>query len=156
MSVPAAFLGVIVIWSTTPLAIQWSSEGWGYLFGATGRMVLGVLVCVALISVLRHKLPMDRKAWETYIAAGAGIYGAMMSVYWGSQYIPSGLVAVIFGLTPVATAVLAVFVDKGSQHFILARGEAHELPLICLDFRSQALHDADSFKAISLPAPRAQ
>ena len=109
MSVPAAFLGVIVIWSTTPLAIQWSSEGWGYLFGATGRMVLGALLCVALITVLRHKLPLDRKAWETYIAAGAGIYGAMMSVYWGSQYIPSGLVAVIFGLTPVATAVLAAF-----------------------------------------------
>ena len=109
MSVPAAFFGVIIIWSTTPLAIQWSSEGWGYLFGATGRMVLGALLCVALITVLRHKLPLDRKAWETYIAAGAGIYGAMMSVYWGSQFIPSGLVAVIFGLTPVATAVLAAF-----------------------------------------------
>jgi len=107
MSVPAAFLGVILIWSTTPLAIQWSSEGWGYLFGVTGRMVLGAAVCVALVAALRHKIPMDRKAWETYIAAGVGIYGAMMMVYWGSQYIPSGLVAVIFGLTPVATAVLA-------------------------------------------------
>lgn len=27
MSVPAAYLGVILIWSTTPLAIQWSGEG---------------------------------------------------------------------------------------------------------------------------------
>ncbi|WP_455222896.1 DMT family transporter [Kaarinaea lacus] len=107
MSVPAAFLGVIFIWSTTPLAIQWSSEGWGYLFGVTGRMVLGAGVCVTLVTALRHKIPMDRKAWETYIAAGVGIYGAMMMVYWGSQYIPSGLVAVIFGLTPVATAILA-------------------------------------------------
>ena len=107
MSVPAAFLGVILIWSTTPLAIQWSSEGWGYLFGVTGRMVLGAAVCVALVMVLRHKIALDRKAWETYIAAGVGIYGAMMMVYWGSQYIPSGLVAVIFGLTPVATAILA-------------------------------------------------
>ncbi|HHH47726.1 MAG TPA: EamA family transporter, partial [Gammaproteobacteria bacterium] len=26
MSVPAAYLGVILIWATTPLAIQWSSE----------------------------------------------------------------------------------------------------------------------------------
>ncbi|MCI0504902.1 MAG: DMT family transporter [Gammaproteobacteria bacterium] len=109
MSVPAAFLGVIIIWSTTPLAIQWSSEGWGYMFGVTGRMVLGAAVCVALVLALRHKIALDRKAWETYIAAGLGIYGAMMMVYWGSQYISSGLVAVIFGLTPVVTAVLAAF-----------------------------------------------
>jgi drug/metabolite transporter (DMT)-like permease len=109
MSVPAAFLGVILIWSTTPLAIQWSSEGLGYLFGVTGRMVLGAMVCVALVLALRHRIAMDRKAWETYIAAGVGIYGAMMMVYWGSQYIPSGLVAVIFGLTPVVTAGLAAF-----------------------------------------------
>ncbi|WP_455206545.1 DMT family transporter [Kaarinaea lacus] len=115
MSVPAAFLGVIIIWSTTPLAIQWSSEGWGYLFGVTGRMVLGAGVCVALIMALRHKIPLDRKAWETYIAAGLGIYGAMMGVYWGSQYIPSGLVAVIFGLTPVATAVLAAIYLRESS-----------------------------------------
>ena len=27
MSVPAAFVGVILIWATTPLAIKWSGEG---------------------------------------------------------------------------------------------------------------------------------
>ena len=115
MSVPTAFLGVIIIWSTTPLAIQWSSEGWGYLFGVTGRMVLGASICVALILLSRKKFPLDRKAWETYVAAGLGIYGAMMSVYWGSQYISSGLVAVLFGLTPVATAILAaLFLQESS------------------------------------------
>ncbi len=29
MSLPAAYLGIILIWSTTPLAIQWSTEGIG-------------------------------------------------------------------------------------------------------------------------------
>ncbi|HEY5602035.1 MAG TPA: DMT family transporter [Gammaproteobacteria bacterium] len=109
MSVPAAFLGVIIIWSTTPLAIQWSSEGWGFMFGVTGRMLLGAVVCVALVMALRHKIAVDRKALETYVAAGLGIYGSMMMVYWGAQYIPSGLISVLFGLTPVATAVLAAF-----------------------------------------------
>src|SRR5512139_3832922 len=41
MSVPAAFLGVILIWSTTPLAIKWSAEGGGFLFGVSARMLLG-------------------------------------------------------------------------------------------------------------------
>ncbi|MBU2479196.1 MAG: EamA family transporter, partial [Gammaproteobacteria bacterium] len=46
MSMPAAFLGVILIWSTTPLAIQWSSEGGGFLFGVAARMWLGALFCL--------------------------------------------------------------------------------------------------------------
>jgi len=107
MSVPAAFLGVVLIWSTTPLAIQWSSEGWGYLFGVSGRMVLGALVCLALLRALKHELPWHRAARHTYLAAAVGIYGAMLSVYWGAQFVPSGLIAVFYGLAPLMTAVMA-------------------------------------------------
>ena len=115
MSVPAAFIGVIIIWSTTPLAIQWSSEGWGFMFGVTGRMALGVVVCAILLLALRKKIPLHRDAVWTYVAAGLGIYGAMMSVYWGSQYISSGLVAVLFGLSPVVTTVMAAVVLQESS-----------------------------------------
>lgn len=112
MSVPAAFIGVIVIWSTTPLAIQWSSEGWGFLFGVTGRMALGMLLCLLIISMLRQKIPLHKRALVIYLIAGLGIYGAMTAVYWGSQYIASGLVAVLFGLSPVVTTVMAALILK--------------------------------------------
>ena len=108
MSVPAAYIGVILIWSTTPLAIKWSGEGPGFLFGVTGRMLLGALVCLALIRLLRVAMPWHRDAGRTYVAAGIGIYGAMLCVYWGAQYIPSGLISVLFGLTPLVTGVLAM------------------------------------------------
>jgi drug/metabolite transporter (DMT)-like permease len=107
MSVPAAYLGVVLIWSTTPLAIQWSSEGWGFLFGVTGRMALGVLLCLGLLRLMGNRLPWHKQALATYAAAGVGIFGAMLSVYWGARYIPSGLIAVIFGLNPIITALLA-------------------------------------------------
>ena len=107
MSVPAAYLGIIIIWSTTPLAIKWSGEDVGFLFGVASRMLLGAAVCTLLLLVLARKLSWHREARLTYLAAGLGIYGAMMSVYWGSQYIPSGLIAVIFGLTPIVTGVIA-------------------------------------------------
>lgn len=107
MAVPAAFLGVILIWSTTPLAIQWSSEGWGYLFGLGGRMVLGALVCAILLQLLKPGLPWHGAARRTYFAAGLGIYGGMLSVYWGAQYVPSGLIAVLFGLNPLLTGLIA-------------------------------------------------
>lgn len=107
MSVPAAFIGVILIWSTTPLAIKWSSQGTGFLFAISARMLIGVLLCYAVLRLLRGRLPWHRKAVQTYLASAVAIYGAMTSVYWGAQFIPSGLVSVIFGMTPIFTGVLA-------------------------------------------------
>lgn len=38
MSVSAAYLGVILIWITTPLAINWCAAGSHFLFAVTARM----------------------------------------------------------------------------------------------------------------------
>jgi drug/metabolite transporter (DMT)-like permease len=89
------------------LAIQWSSAGWGYLFGISGRMMLGALVCAVLLQILKPGLPWHREARNTYFAAGVAIYGAMLSVYWGAQFVPSGLIAVLYGLNPLLTGVVA-------------------------------------------------
>lgn len=106
MRVFAAFCFVVLLWSTTPLAIKWSTEP-GYLFGAASRMVIG-LACMLLVLLLsRRKLPLTRVAWLTYLAIAVQIYGAMLAVYWGAQFIPSGWISVIFGLTPLMTALLA-------------------------------------------------
>ncbi len=109
MSVPAAYLGIIVIWSTTPLAIQWSGQGGGFLFGVTARMVLGALFAALAHGLLRVALPRHRAARHTYLAAGLGIYAAMLCVYWSSQYIPSGWMSVIFGVAPLITGAMASF-----------------------------------------------
>ena len=85
ISVPAAFLGVVLIWATTPLAIQWSSEGAGSLFGVAARMVLGVVVCPVLVALLSRRMHWHRDALLTYLAAGIGLWGAMTSVYWSAR-----------------------------------------------------------------------
>ena len=107
MSVPAAFGGVVLIWATTPLAIKWSSEDAGFLFGVASRMALGAFACLVLIAVLGRRMRWHRDALRTNIAAGLGVWGAMTSVYWAAQYIPSGMISVLFGLTPPATALMA-------------------------------------------------
>lgn len=109
MSVPMAYIGVVLIWSTTPLAIKWSGEGPGFLFGVAARMWLGAMVCSLLLALLSRGLPMHRDAIKSYLAGGIGVFGAMTSVYWGAQYIPSGLISVLFGLNPIVTGVMAVF-----------------------------------------------
>lgn len=106
MSVPAAFIAVVMIWSTTPLAVKWSGQGPGFLFGALGRMTLAAVLCIALLLALRMSLPWHKQARRTYAAAAIAVYGAMLCVYWAAQHVPSGLIAVLFGLTPLMTTLL--------------------------------------------------
>ena len=107
MSVPAAYIGIILIWSTTPLAIQWSGTEVGYLFGITSRMLLGVVVALLVAIMFSIRLPWHAAARRTYLAAGLGLFFAMTSVYWSSQFIPSGWMSVLFGLAPIITGVMA-------------------------------------------------
>jgi len=109
VSVPAAYICVILIWSTTPLAIQWSGDGVGYLFGVTSRMILGVTVGLLVAGLFSVRLPWHAEARRTYLAAGLGLFFAMTSVYWSSQFIPSGWVSVLFGLAPIVTGLIATF-----------------------------------------------
>jgi drug/metabolite transporter (DMT)-like permease len=109
VSVPMAYIGVIIIWSTTPLAIQWSGAGVGYLFGITSRMILGVMAGLMVAGLFSVPLPWHVQARRTYLAAGLGIFFAMTAVYWSSQFIPSGWISVLFGLAPIVTGLLATF-----------------------------------------------
>ena len=106
-SVKAAYLGVVLIWSTTPLAIKWSGEGVGYLFGVSSRMLIGCLLCALLVVLMRLPMEWHRQALLSYFSVGLGIYGAMLCVYWGAQYIPSGWISVLFGITPLVTGIMA-------------------------------------------------
>lgn len=135
MSVPLAFIGTILIWSTTPLAIKWSSEGPGFMFAVTSRMVIGTLGCLLLLTLVRGRLHWHKQAVRTYLAAGLGIYGAMSCVYWGAQFIPSGLVSVIFGLTPLLTGLMAGYwLDEQSLTPIRLLGLASALGGLVLIF----------------------
>lgn len=102
-----AYLSIVLLWTTTPLAIKWSVEGSGFLFGVTGRMAIG-LICLLLTQALsRQRLVWHRKAIEAYLAVALQLYGSMLVVYWAAQFIPSGWVSVLFGLLPLMTALLA-------------------------------------------------
>lgn len=107
MSVPAAYLGIILIWATTPLAIKWSNDGTDFLLAVSARMAVGFAICLALLWLLRIPLRWHREALLTYLAAGLGMFAALMCVYWGAQYIPSGLISVLYGLSPMVMGLFA-------------------------------------------------
>jgi drug/metabolite transporter (DMT)-like permease len=115
MSLPAAFVSVIIIWSTTPLAIKWSALGAGFSFAVFSRMAISVLLCAALLAVLRIRLPLHRRALHSYVASGMSMWGTMALAYWSSQYVSSGMISVLFGLSPLITSLGAMLWLKGES-----------------------------------------
>lgn len=108
MSLPTAFVSVILIWSTTPLAIKWSALGVGFSFAVLARMVISVVLCAALLAVLRIRFPLHRRALHSYAVSGLSMWGTMALAYWSSQYVSSGMISVLFGLSPLITSLGAM------------------------------------------------
>ncbi len=108
MSLPAAFFSVVLIWSTTPLAIKWSSLGIGFSFAVFARMAISVLLCIALLALFRIRFPLHRKARMAYVAGGVSMFATMALTYWSAQYVSSGMIAVLFGLSPLITSLGAM------------------------------------------------
>jgi drug/metabolite transporter (DMT)-like permease len=115
VTVPAAYLTVIIIWSTTPLAIQWSGIGVGYEFGVAARMVIGLLALLLLIRLRGLPLPWNIHARKVYLVSGLSIFVAMSLVYWSAQYIPSGWISVVFGLSPIITSAFATLILRENR-----------------------------------------
>ena len=110
MPVTLAYICVILIWSTTPLAMKWSTEGVGYLFGVISRMGIGMIVAILICTISGVNLPIHRRAVLTYLASGSGVFLTMSCCYWAVQFIPSGWVSVIFGISPLVTSFVASFI----------------------------------------------
>jgi len=107
MRILAAYLAIVLLWSTTPLAIKWSGEGPGHLFGVTARMCIGLACVLAILFVTGKRIPFHRKALQAYLAGFIQVFGSMLLTYWSSQFIPSGWISVVFGLVPIMTVPMA-------------------------------------------------
>jgi drug/metabolite transporter (DMT)-like permease len=107
MSLPAAYLGVILIWSTTPLGIQWSAQGASFSFAVMSRMLIGLVICLLLLRATRTLFPFTPAARQLYAISGLSMFVAMLLTYWGALHVPSGLISVIYGLSPLMTGLFA-------------------------------------------------
>lgn len=106
MPVALAYIGVVAIWSTTPLMIQLSSQEIGFVNAAAYRMVLAAWVAV-LFFMLRPKALNALKQWRVHGAGLIGVGFGLSLVYYSAQHLPSGLVSVVFALSPLLAGGLA-------------------------------------------------
>ncbi|MFW1677396.1 DMT family transporter [Pontibacter sp. JAM-7] len=107
MSVPAAYLAVIAIWSTTPLGISWSSASLGPELATLSRILLALPMVVMVAWVLGIRMSWRRDAWVSYGIGGLMVFAPMYCTYIAAGYLPSGLISLFWGMTPLLSALLA-------------------------------------------------
>jgi drug/metabolite transporter (DMT)-like permease len=109
-----AFLITIAIWSTTPLAIKWSNDSLPPIAAVSLRIALAcVLAWIVCVMFARSSL-LKKRYIPSYLAATLGIFPNMPLVYLAANYIPSGLISVLFAMAPFFTGLVAwlCFNDK--------------------------------------------
>ncbi len=104
---------LVVIWSSTWVAIKFGLEDTPALLGAGIRFFLAGVGLLVVGAALRRPLKTD---WLLVTILGvlpfAVSYGL---VYWSEKYIPSGLTAVLFGVMPIYVALLAAALLKDER-----------------------------------------
>ena len=63
MVVLLAYFSVVLIWATTPLTIQWSSDSLSFIAAVLLRMSVALALGLLINLVLRRKLFAEPKVW---------------------------------------------------------------------------------------------
>ena len=105
----AAYITLIAIWSTTPLAIKWSAMDVSFAGAIFWRILLSALLALLVLKIRGERLFIKPGVWRFYAITAAGIAPNFLLVYWSSLWISSGLISVIFSLTPFLMGILSYY-----------------------------------------------
>ena len=137
------YAALVIIWSSTWVVIKIGLEDVPPLLGAGIRFAVAGAGLLVAARVMRRSLRTDLILAATLATLPfAAAYGL---IYWGEQYVPSGLAAVLFGVMPLYSATIAslALADEPLHPRLLA-GIAVAIGGLALAFgESLALGDAE-------------
>lgn len=107
MQIAIAYITVVLLWGTTPLAVQWSAQGVDLVFALGLRTLIGLLLTLVWLRWNGGRISVDRRALKLYAVSLLGGVCAMYAIYLASRYIASGLISVLFGLAPIIGGLFA-------------------------------------------------
>src|SRR6185503_95349 len=104
----ALYVLLCLIWGSTWLAIKVGYGGLGPFNVAGLRFLIAGLVFVALVPLFRARWPHGRSEWILVAFVGVVLFGVDFGlIYWGEQYLDSGLTAILFATLPLITIAIA-------------------------------------------------
>ncbi|EXH36150.1 MULTISPECIES: DMT family transporter [Acinetobacter calcoaceticus/baumannii complex] len=134
---------LVFIWATTPLAIVWSVSDLHLMWALLLRFFIALPLAVIILLILRTPFPTHRQAVHSYIAGSFSLIGSQIFTYAATQYLSSGMIALMFGLAPIMAGLIGR-VAFGQQLYKLQwLGMAIAvcgLAIICLSGANQHVH----------------
>jgi drug/metabolite transporter (DMT)-like permease len=105
--VKVSYFSMVLIWSTTPLGIVWSSESVSPSLAVLMRMLVGLFMGALVVAVTNVRVPWNKSACLLYSYSSIGIFGGMLLSYMAAKTVPSGIISLMFGLAPILSGLLA-------------------------------------------------
>ncbi|MFV5590886.1 DMT family transporter [Acinetobacter variabilis] len=106
---------LVLIWAATPLAIVWSVQEvhpmWVLIIRYFGASVLALVILAAM----HNPLPFDRTSMMSYVAGSLNLIGAQLFIYLAANYLTSGLMALIFGFSPLVAGLIGHVILKTNR-----------------------------------------
>lgn len=97
---------VCVIWGTTWVAIKIGLRSIPPMLGASLRFLLASLFLLGLIEFRKVSFAREKTFWNLGVLMGLSSFGIPLAlVYWGTQFIPTGLASILFATYPFAVAL---------------------------------------------------
>lgn len=110
------WLVLCLIWGSTWLFIKLGLEDLPPFTFAGIRFVISVAILAAIIAIRRLSLPATRRDWLLLIVSGVLAFCVNYGLlFWGEQYISSGLAAVLQSTIPAFGLVIAHFYLPGER-----------------------------------------
>ena len=149
MSVAIAYITVIVLWGTTPLAVQWSAQGIDMVFALCLRTLIGLIMTGGWMYWRGERISLEPAALKLYAVSLLGGVGAMSAIYWSSRYIASGLISVLFGLAPIIGGIFAsLWLSERFLHIRRIAGVVCALAGLVIIFHQELNLGGESWKGV--------
>lgn len=112
MTTVSIYALLVLIWATTPLAIVWSIAEFHPMWVLVIRYFGACVIALILLAVMRNPLPFDNTSLKSYVAGSLNLIGAQLFIYMAANYLTSGLMALIFGFSPLIAGLIGHLILK--------------------------------------------
>lgn len=106
---------LVLIWAATPLAIVWSVQEVHPMWMLIIRYFAASVIALILLTLMRNPLPLDAISVKSYLAGSLNLIGAQLFIYLAAQYLTSGLMALIFGFSPLVAGLIGHLLLKNQK-----------------------------------------
>jgi drug/metabolite transporter (DMT)-like permease len=112
----AVFTACCLIWGSTWLAIKAGLETLPPFTFVGLRYIIATIALAAIVKLMHTRFPRDRLSWGIMLFLGilqmSLPYGL---VFWGEQYISSGLASILFATNPFFVVIFANFIVRNEK-----------------------------------------